>query len=75
MIDYNVPLFSGTAMLGGDMLYVRRRLVDITGVAPSRTDGIIGDPEFSGQARLRYAQEDFGGTLTVTYTGEGLLNR
>lgn len=75
VIDYNVPLFSGTLTLGGDMLYVRRRLVDITGVAPSRTDGIIGDPEFSGQARLRYAQEDFGGTLTVTYTGEQLFNR
>lgn len=74
-IDYNVPLFSGTLAIGGDMLYVRRRLVDITGVAPSRSDGIIGDPEFSGQARLRYAQEDFGGTVTVTYTGQQLFSR
>ena len=54
---------------------MRRRLVDITGVAPSRTDGTLGDPEFSAQARLRYAQEDFGATLTVTYTGEQLFSR
>lgn len=57
------------------MLYVRRRLVDITGVAPSRSDGIIGDPEFSGQVRLRWSNEDFGATTTITYTGEQLFSR
>jgi outer membrane receptor protein involved in Fe transport len=57
------------------MLYVRRRLVDSTGVAPSRSDGVIGDPEFSGQLRFRYAQDNFGMTTTVTYTGEQLFSR
>lgn len=57
------------------MLYVRRRLVDITGVAPSRSDGVIGDPEFSGQLRFRYAQNEFGMTTTVTYTGDQPFSR
>lgn len=74
-IGYDFPLLDGTFTFGGDMLYVRRRLVDITGVAPSRTDGIIGDPEFSGQARFRWSNEDFGITTTITYTGEQLFNR
>ena len=74
-IGYDFPVLGGNFTVGGDMLYVRRRLVDITGVAPSRSDGVIGDPEFSGQVRLRYAQEDFGMTTTVTYTGEQLFNR
>lgn len=74
-IGYDLPLFKGTFTVGGDMLYVRRRLVDITGVAPSRSDGVIGDPEFSGQLRFRYAQEEFGVTTTVTYTGEQLFSR
>ena len=74
-IGYDFPVLGGNFTVGGDMLYVRRRLVDITGVAPSRSDGVIGDPEFSGQVRLRYAQEDFGMTTTVRYTGEQLFNR
>jgi outer membrane receptor protein involved in Fe transport len=74
-IGYNFPLFSGDFTVGGDMLYVRRRLVDITGVAPSRSDGVIGDPEFSGQLRFRYAQNEFGMTTTVTYTGDQLFSR
>lgn len=74
-IGYDFPVLNGTFTIGGDMLYVRRRLVDITGVAPSRTDGIVGDPEFSGQLRFRYVQEDFGATATVTFTGEQLFNR
>lgn len=74
-IGYDFPLLKGNFTIGGDMLYVRRRLVDITGVAPSRSDGIIGDPEFSGQLRLRYAQDDFGVTTTITYTGEQVFNR
>lgn len=74
-IDYNFPVLGGNLTVGGNMLYVRRRLVDITGVAPSRTDGTLGDPEFSGQVRLRYAQRDFGVTATVNYTGEQLFSR
>jgi outer membrane receptor protein involved in Fe transport len=74
-IGYNFPLFRGDFTIGGDMLYLRRRLVDITGVAPSRSDGTIDDPEFSGQMRFRYAQDNFGVTTTVSYTGEQLFSR
>jgi outer membrane receptor protein involved in Fe transport len=74
-IGYDLPLFRGNFTIGGDMLYVRRRLVDITGVAPSRSDVVLGDPEFSGQLRFRYAQDDFGMTTTVTYTGDQLFSR
>jgi outer membrane receptor protein involved in Fe transport len=74
-IGYNFQLFRGEFTVGGDMLYVRRRMVDITGVAPSRSDGTNGDPEFSGKLRFRYAQDNFGMTTTVSYTGEQLFSR
>lgn len=78
-LGYSVPLtdlgLDGTLSFGGDMLYVRRRLVNITGVAPSRSDGIIGDPEFSGQLRVRYIERDFGVNMNFNYTGEQLFSR
>ena len=74
-IGYDFPLLGGNFTFGGDMLYVRRRLVDITGVAPSRSDGVIGDPEFSGQLRFRYTKDDVGLTTTISYTGEQVFNR
>lgn len=78
-LGYSVPMggigLNGTLSFGGDMLYVRRRLVNITGVAPSRSDGVIGDPEFSGQMRVRYVEESFGANVTVNYTGEQLFSR
>lgn len=75
-LAYNIPVGeTGNIAFGGDMLYVRRRLVDITGVAPARSDGIVGDPEFSGQLRVRYTNENFGASVTMTYTGEQLTSR
>lgn len=78
-LGYSVPLtavgLGGTLSFGGDMLYVRRRLNNITGVAPARSDGIIGDPEFSGQLRVRYVEETFGINVTMNYTGEQLFSR
>ena len=78
-LGYSLPLtdigLNGTLSFGGDMLYVRRRLVNITGVAPSRSDGIIGDPEFSGQLRVRYVEESFGMNVNINYTGEQLFSR
>jgi len=76
---YSMPL-SGIGLPGdfsasGDMLYVRRRLNDITGVAPVRIDGQIGDPEFSGQLRLRYVNRRFGVNTTLNYVGEQLFSR
>lgn len=65
----------GRLRLGGDMLYVRRRIVDITGVAPQRSDGTVGDPEFSGQARAVYSADDWGFGTYVNYVGEQLSSR
>lgn len=74
-LGYDFPLLGGNLSIAGDMLYVRSRLVDITGVAPTRSDGIIGDPEFSGQLRFRYVEKNYGTTLTMNYTGEQLFSR
>jgi outer membrane receptor protein involved in Fe transport len=57
------------------MLYVQSRLNNITGVAPSRTDGIVADPEFGGQLRLRYVEDTWGMNTTINYTGEQLISR
>jgi outer membrane receptor protein involved in Fe transport len=78
-LGYSIPMtgvgLNGTLSVGGDMLYVRRRLVNITGVAPARSDGILGDPEFSGQMRLRYVEENFGTNWSINYVGEQLFSR
>lgn len=65
----------GSIELGVDALYVRRRLVDITGVAPLRTDGTFGDPKWSGQANLRYLGEGWGFATSVNYVGKQLATR
>ncbi|MCX9147769.1 TonB-dependent receptor domain-containing protein [Erythrobacter sp. WG] len=78
-VDYVTSLsglgIGGALRLGGDMLYVRRRVDDITGVAPQRSDGIVGDPEFSGQARVVYSADRWGFGTYVNYTGEQLISR
>lgn len=65
----------GSVSLGGDMLWVKRRINDITGVAPQRSDAIVGDPEFSGQARVSYQNRNWGFATFVNYTGEQLVSR
>jgi outer membrane receptor protein involved in Fe transport len=78
-MNYSIPLdfwgMNGTFSIGADMLYVKSRLNNITGVAPARSDGILGDPEFSGQLRLRYAEDTWGTNWTVNYIGEQLFSR
>jgi len=78
-LGYSVPMtglgLGGTLSLAGDLLYVRRRLNNITGVAPARSDGTLNDPEFSGQLRLRYVEETFGINTTINYVGEQLFSR
>ena len=78
-LDYSTSLsgvgLPGRFQIGGDMLYVRRRLVDITGVAPERSDGTLGDPEFSAQLNLRYLGDVFGLSTSINYVGEQLFNR
>jgi len=65
----------GAFAINADVLFVRRRLVDITGVAPVRTDGIFGDPKFSGQANIRYIGDAFGLTTTVNFVGQQIATR
>jgi outer membrane receptor protein involved in Fe transport len=78
-MNYTLPLsglgLPGRLDFGGDMLYVKKRLNNITGVAPARSDGTIGDPEFSGQLRIRYTEEEWGINTTLNYTGEQLFSR
>ncbi len=78
-LDYVTELsgigIAGSIRIGGDMLYVKERVNDITGVAPQRSDGVVGDPEFSGQARFVYSDKEWGFGTYVNYTGEQLLSR
>ena len=78
-LDYVTQLngigLPGRVNVGGDLLYVRRRLVDNTGVAPQRSDGTVGDPEFSGQARFIYTDKNFGFGTFVNYVGKQLISR
>ena len=70
--SFGIP---GTFSLGGDLLYVKKRLVDETGVAPTRTDGEVGDPEFSGQFRVRYDNNTWGVSTFLNYVGEQMYDR
>lgn len=78
-LDYVTSLsgigIGGSLRLGGDMLFVKKRVNDITGVAPQRSDGIVGDPQFSGQARVVYSDQNWGFGTYVNYTGEQLISR
>jgi outer membrane receptor protein involved in Fe transport len=78
-MNYALPIdrwgMNGTFTVGGDLLYVRKRLNNITGVAPARSDGTIGDPEFSGQIRLRYVEDTWGTNTTINYIGEQVFSR
>lgn len=78
-LNYSLPEgalgIPGQFSVGGDMLYVRRRLIDETGVSASRSDGTIGDPEFSGQLRVRYNTDTWGLSTFVNYVGEQLFSR
>lgn len=78
-LNYYIPEgtlgLPGSFSLGGDLLYVKKRITNITGVAPVRSDGEIGDPEFSAQARIRYTDKSWGASTFVNYTGEQLFSR
>ncbi|MFM9828212.1 MAG: TonB-dependent receptor domain-containing protein [Sphingomonas sp.] len=78
-LDYNVALSGlgvpGKISLGGDLLYVRTRIVDNTGVAPARSDGTQGDPQWSGQARFVYSDKGWGFSAITNYVGKQLISR
>jgi outer membrane receptor protein involved in Fe transport len=77
-IDYTTQLdgigLPGRIDIGGDLFYLRNRLVDITGIAPTQSEGLLGDPKWQGQARIRYVQDAFGMSANVNYTGEQALS-
>lgn len=65
----------GTLEIGGDLFHVRHRLSDITGVAPAPSDGLVTDPKWQGQLRLRYATKAWGWAANVNYTGSQWISR
>jgi len=83
-MDYIRPLsglgLPGRAGIDGTFFYSRRRVNDITGVAPVRIDGTFstangGDPKYQGQLNFRYIGEGFGFTMSANYIGEQLFSR
>lgn len=79
VFDYETKLdkigLPGTLELGVDVFYVMNRLNDITGVAPAESHGIVGDPIWQGQARIRYTDDRWGFSTNVNYVGEQLISR
>jgi outer membrane receptor protein involved in Fe transport len=75
-VDFSTKLdgigFPGTLEVSGDMFYLKYRLTDITGVAPVRSDGLLGDPKWQGQMRLRYLEKGWGMSTNINYIGRQL---
>lgn len=78
-LDYRTSLsginLPGTFAVGGELFYVRSRTVNLTGIAPARSDGTVGDPQFQGMLALRYATEVVAVSTYVNYTGEQMVSR
>lgn len=65
----------GTLNFRGDLTVVLRRQVDITGVAPARSDAVIGDPTWAGQFTVNYNNKNWGIGTVFQYVGEQLFSR
>jgi outer membrane receptor protein involved in Fe transport len=65
----------GELELGADLFHLRRRTNNITGVSPARSDGLVGDPRWQVQFRLRYANSRWGMASQVNFTGKQLITR
>lgn len=78
-IDYRTKLegvgLPGTLELGGDVFVLTHRVNNITGIAPVRVDGTLGDPKYQGQGRVRFYTDSFGFSTNVNYVGKQLLSR
>lgn len=78
-ISYLRPLsglgIPGRIGLDGSLNYAGERIVDLTGVAPVRVDGTLGDPTWQGQFNLRYLGKGWGVTGSFNYIGEQLFSR
>ena len=68
-------LFRSELELGADVFKLKSRVNDITGVAPERSDGTLGDPEWQGQGRIRYHNDSWGFSTNLNYVGKQLLSR
>jgi outer membrane receptor protein involved in Fe transport len=68
-LNWATRLGGGMFGLGLESFYLRHRLVDITGVSPTQSEGLLGDPQFQSQLRLRWENAAFGTSATVNYTG------
>ncbi len=73
-LDYTFPLLGGNFSTSGDVFYLLNRLNDITGIAPTQSEGLIGDPIWQGQLRLRYKREHFGASTNLNYVGRQALS-
>lgn len=65
----------GMLQMRGDLAVVLKRQIDITGVAPARSDAVIGDPTWAGQFTLNYTNKNWGIGSVWRYTGEQLFSR
>lgn len=77
VLDYRTSLFGlpGRFGIGANALYVMYRLVDNTGIAPVRSDGLVGDPKFSAQGRLSYDSENWGFASFINFVGKQLASQ
>jgi outer membrane receptor protein involved in Fe transport len=77
-LDYSTNLsgigLKGKFEIGGDLFFLRNRLVDITGVAPVQSEGLLGDPKWQGQLRLRYSNKVWGMSTNVNYVGQQAIS-
>ena len=78
-LDYVTKLeglkLPGRVAVAGELFVILNRLVDVTGVAPARSDGTVGDPQFQGQLRVQYFTDDFSIGTNANYVGRQLLSR
>lgn len=65
----------GNLQMAGNLQVVLNRVIDITGVAPARSDAVIGDPTWAGQFTLNYTNKNWGIGSVIQYTGEQLFSR
>lgn len=66
---------SGRLSLRGNLTFVKRRFNSTTGIAPQRSDGTLGDPQFQGQLAANYNDENWGFGVVANYFGEQLFSR
>ena len=77
-VDYVTSLsgvgMGGTLNIGADALYVIRRFDNPIGVGAQASDGLLDDPRFSAQARLRYSDKNWGFGTYVNFVGKQIVS-